>query len=67
MFFESCEANDPVRKRLVRKGILLKKYDSDGIMQRGVYIVNPIIRDFLRMYKPTGKEHFISNTLYPTL
>nr|WP_321419935.1 hypothetical protein [uncultured Methanomethylovorans sp.] len=42
------------RKRLVKKGIFLKKLDSDGSQQKGVYIVNPTIRDFLNMYKPKG-------------
>lgn len=65
--FETCKANDPTRKRLVRKGILLKKYDSDGTQQRGVYIVNPIIRDFLNMYQVKGNEHFVNGGLYPDL
>lgn len=64
--FESCRANEPVKKRLVKKGLLLKKIDSDGSQQKGIYIVNPIIRDFLQAYQPTGKEHFI-RTLYPDL
>jgi hypothetical protein len=65
--FESSESNRTVRQRLVRKGILLKKYDSDGTQQRGLYLVNPLIRDFLNMYKETGEEHFVKIGLYPTL
>lgn len=65
--FEACEANAPVRKRLVRKGILLKKYDSDGAQQRGVYLVNPFIKEFLNMYKATGNEHFVRGSLFPGL
>ena len=64
--FESCRANEPVKKRLVKKGLLLKKVDSDGSQQKGIYIVNPIIRDFLQSYTATGNEHFI-RTLYPDL
>jgi hypothetical protein len=65
--FEACRANEAVRKRLVKKGILLKKVDSDGSQQKGVYIVNPMIRDFLNMYKPKGNEHFVKGGLYPDL
>jgi len=65
--FETCRANEAVRKRLVKKGILLKKVDSDGSQQKGVYIVNPMIRDFLNMYKPKGNEHFVKGGLYPDL
>jgi hypothetical protein len=65
--FESCQANRSVRQRLVKKGVLLKKFDSDGMQQRGVYIVNPIIRDFLNMYKARGNEHFVKGGLYADL
>lgn len=65
--FEACRANEAVRKRLVKKGILLKKVDSDGSQQKGVYVVNPMIRDFLNMYKPKGNEHFVKGGLYPDL
>jgi hypothetical protein len=65
--FESCQANRSVRQRLVKKGVLLKKFDSDGMQQRGVYIVNPIIRDFLNMYKAKGNEHFVKGGLYADL
>jgi hypothetical protein len=65
--FEACRSNMAVRKRLVRKGVLLKKYDDDGTQQRGVYLVNPLIRDFLNLYKENGKEHFVKSSLYPSL
>lgn len=65
--FEACEANRTVRQRLVRKGLLLKKYDSDGTQQRGVYLVNPFIKEFLNMYKAKGNEHFIKSSLFPGL
>ena len=65
--FEACEANAPVRKRLVRKGMLLKKHDSDGTHQRGVYLINPFIKDFLNLYKAKGNEHFVTSSLYPSL
>lgn len=65
--FEACQANRSVRQRLVKKGLLLKKYDSDGKMQRGVYLVNPIIKDFLRLYKEEGHEHFVKGGLFPDL
>jgi len=65
--FETGEKNEAVKKRLVRKGILLKKYDSDGIQQRGVYLVNPFIKDFLNLYKPIGHEHFLDSGLYSIL
>lgn len=65
--FEACEANRTVRQRLVRKGVLLKQHDDDGTQQRGVYLVNPLIRDFLNMYRASGKEHFVQAGIYPTL
>jgi len=65
--FEAGQANRSVRQRLVKKGILLKKYDSDGSLQRGVYIVNPLVRDFLNMYQVKGNEHFVKGGLYPDL
>lgn len=65
--FEACEANRSVRQRLTRKGILIKLVDSDNVQKRGQYIVNPIIREFLNMYKPKGNEHFVKKSLYPGL
>jgi len=65
--FETCRGNEVVRKRLVKKGIILKKFDSDGTFQRGVYMVNPFIKEFLNMYSVKGNEHFIKNELFPTL
>lgn len=65
--FEACEANRTVRQRLVRKGILLKKHDSDGTQQRGVYLINPFIKEFLNLYKAKGNEHFVTSSLYPSL
>ena len=65
--FETCEANRTDRQRLQRKGLILKKYDNDNIAQRGVWIVNPVIQDFLRLYKPKGNEHFVKSTLFPEL
>ncbi|MDQ1253239.1 MAG: hypothetical protein QG646_2389 [Euryarchaeota archaeon] len=65
--FEACRANTNVQKRLVRKGILIKLVDSDNVQKRGLYVVNPIIREFLNMYKPKGNEHFIKKSLYPEL
>lgn len=65
--FESCKANRIVRERLTRKGILTKIVDSDNVQKRGLYIVNPIIREFLNMYRPKGNEHFIKRSLYPGL
>lgn len=41
--------------------------DSDGKQKRGIYIVNPVIREFLNLYSPKGNEHFIKNQLYPGL
>lgn len=65
--FESNRTNHNVRRRLLRKGLLLKKIDSDGSCQRGVYVVNPHVRDFLNMYKPKGNEHFVKGGLFPDL
>lgn len=65
--FETSRANHNTQKRLVRKGILLKKTDNDNQRQRGIYLVNPVIRDFLRMYKPKGNEHFVKGGLFPDL
>lgn len=65
--FETCKASSNVQKRLTRKGILVKLVDSDGIQKRGQYIVNPIIREFLNMYRAKGNEHFVKKSLYPGL
>jgi hypothetical protein len=65
--FEAGYANRSIRQRLTKKGILVKSLDSDGVQKRGFYIVNPLIREFLNMYKPCGKEHFIKNSFYPGL
>jgi len=56
--FEVCRANRNVAKRLTRKGILIKKFDSNGTQQRGVYLVNTALRRMLRTYEPSGNEHF---------
>lgn len=64
--YESCYSNRQERQRLVRKGILLKKYDSDSVQQKGIYQVNPLIRDFLNLYEATGNEHFVQS-LYPEI
>jgi hypothetical protein len=65
--FEAYESNRVIRQRLTRKGILQKVKDSDGKQKRGLYIVNPVIREFLNLYSPKGNEHFIKNQLYPEL
>lgn len=65
--FETCKANRYVQQRLTRKGLLLPKYDSDGKRQRGIYIVNPVVREFLNIYKPNGTEHFIKSGFCPDL
>lgn len=65
--FEACRANRAVRQRLVKKGVLLKKEDCDGRRQKGCYIVNPIIREFLNLYQARGDEHFVRSSLYPPL
>jgi hypothetical protein len=65
--FEAYESNRVIRQRLTRKGILQKMSDSDGRKKRGLYIVNPVIREFLNLYSPKGDEHFIKNQLYPGL
>lgn len=65
--FEACKANRIVRERLTRKGILVKLVDSDQVQKRGQYIVSPVIREFLNMYRPKGNEHFIKKSLYPGL
>lgn len=66
-FFEACASNRALRQRLVKKGLILKKFDSDNRQQRGVYLVNPIVKDFLNLYKSTGQEHFVKGGLYPDL
>jgi|GEM_PF-1205774 len=65
--FEAGRSNRVVKERLTRKGILLKKVDSDGIHKRGYYLVNPIIREFLNLYQAKGNEHFVKNSLFPGL
>ena len=65
--FEAYESNRVIRQRLTRKGILQKMLDSDGKQKRGLYIVNPVIREFLNLYSPKGNEHFVKNELYPWL
>lgn len=65
--FETCKASRAVQQRLTRKGILLPVFDDNGTRKRGAYVVNPIIRDFLNMYKAKGSEHFTKNSLYPRL
>lgn len=65
--FETCYSNRSIRQRLVRKGILVKREDSDGFGKRGLYIVNPIIKDFLNKYRPKGNEHFIGGGLCASL
>ena len=65
--FETCKANSAVQRRLTRKGILLKSFDSDGVQKRGFYVVNPIVREFLNIYQAKGNEHFVKNSLYPGL
>jgi hypothetical protein len=65
--FETNSANRVLRQRLVRKGILMPKTDSDGIRKRGLYLVNPIIKNFLQQYQPKGNEHFIGSGLCPDL
>ncbi|AKB82423.1 hypothetical protein MSBR3_1845 [Methanosarcina barkeri 3] len=65
--FETCKASSNVQKCLTRKGILVKLVDSDGIQKRGQYIVNPIIREFLNMYRAKSNEHFVKKSLYPGL
>jgi hypothetical protein len=41
--------------------------DSDGKQKRGLYNVNPVIREFLNLYSPKGDEHFVKNPLFPEL
>lgn len=65
--FEATAANRIVRERLTRKGVLMKLEDSDRLQKRGQYIVNPIIREFLNMYRAKGDEHFVKKSLYPEL
>jgi hypothetical protein len=65
--FEAYESNRVIRQRLTRKGILQKVKDSDGQQKRGLYIVNPVICEFLNMYSPKGNEHFAKNPLFPRL
>lgn len=65
--FEANRANKDLRARLVHKGLLLRKTDSNGSRQRGIYVVNPHVKDFLNMYKPRGNEHFIKGGLFPDL
>ena len=65
--FEAMASNRLIRERLTRKGILVKLIDSDEVQKRGQYIVNPIIREFLNMYKAKGNEHFVKKSLYPDL
>ncbi len=65
--FETSRANRLVQQRLTRKGILVKKTDNNNTAQRGIYQVNTVIRDFLRMYKPKGHEHFVKGGLFPDL
>jgi len=65
--FETSRANRLVQQRLTRKGILYKKKDNNDVAKRGIYVVNPVIRDFLRMYKEKGHEHFIKGGLFPDL
>lgn len=65
--FEGNSANKAVRQRLVRKGILLKIEDSDNVVKRGLYVVNPILKEFLNMYKSKGDEHFVKNELFSML
>ncbi len=65
--FEAAVANRALRQRLSRKGIIVKLEDSDLVQKRGQYLVNPIIREFLNMYRAKGDEHFIKQSLYPEL
>jgi hypothetical protein len=65
--FEAFESYRVIRQRLTRKGILQKMLDSDGKQKRGLYIVNPVIREFLNLYSPKGNEHFVKNPLFPEL
>ena len=65
--FEAYESNRVIRQRLTRKGILQKVLDSDGKQKRGLYIVNPVIREFLNLYNPKGDEHFVKNQLFSRL
>jgi hypothetical protein len=65
--FEAYESNRVIRQRLMRKAILQKVRDSDGKQKRGLYIVNPVIREFLNLYSPEGNEHFVKNQLYSGL
>lgn len=65
--FETAYANRAVRQRLTRKGLIVKLEDSDGSQIRGQYVVNPIVREFLNMYKAKGNEHFVKRALYPEL
>jgi hypothetical protein len=59
--FEAHQSNRAVRQRLTKKGILQKTFDSDGVQKKGLYIVNPVIREFLNLYSPKGNEHFVKN------
>lgn len=65
--FEASRQNQTVRRRLYRKGIIFKRVDSDGVASRGVYLVNPIIRDLLNKYEPRGNEHYLDGGLCPDL
>lgn len=65
--FETSHANRHLRERLTKKGLLIAKYDNDNIRQKGVYLVNPVIKDFLNIYKPKGNEHFLKAGLYADL
>ena len=41
-----------------------KTFDSEGVQKKGLYIVDPVIREFLNPYSPKVNEHFVKNQLY---
>jgi hypothetical protein len=43
---EAYESNRAIWQRLMRKGILQKTFDSDGVQKKGLYIVSPGITEF---------------------